>query len=166
MAPYLQILFGMVSLMACYSVFKALIFNMHMFQLNGYRFSTHMGWLKKNAGRYAVEYIVFALSFTGLISYEPLFAFAASALFISLIAQAVENRNRPQKKPLVYTPRVKRMFVTTGIIIALLYGFSCYLLSTEMKNLAFLVIGLTASLSPLIIVLSNAVNKPVEFFRG
>lgn len=162
MAPYLQILFGMVSLMACYSVFKALIFNMHMFQLNGYRFSTHMGWLKKNAGRYAVEYIIFALSFTGLISYEPLFAFAASALFISLIAQAVENRNRPQKKPLVYTPRVKRMFVTTGIIIALLYGFSCYLLSTEMKNLAFLVIGLTASLFPLIIVLSNAVNKPVE----
>ena len=81
MAPYLQLLFGAISLMGCYSVFKALIYNMHMFQLNGYRFSTHAGWLKKNMGRYAVEYIIFALSFTGIISYEPLMAFAALSLY-------------------------------------------------------------------------------------
>ncbi len=162
MAPYLQLLFGACSLMACYSVFKALIFNMHMFQLNGYRFSTHMSWLKKNMGRYAVEYIIFALSFTGLITFEPLMAFGALSILVALIAQAVENRNRPQKKPLVYTPRVRRMFVTTGILMGGAYAFACFLLSTDRKNTAFLVTGLIAALSPVIILLANLINKPIE----
>lgn len=162
MAPYLQILFGAVSLMACYSVFKALIYNMHMFQLNSYRFSVHFGWFRKNMGRYAVEYIIFALSFTGIIKYEPLMLFAAASLLVALIAQAVENRNRPQKKPLVYTPRVKRMFVTTGIIIALMYSAACYTLTTESKNLAFLVVGLIAALCPVIIPVANLINTPME----
>ena len=111
MVPYLQILFGAVTLMGIYSVFKSLLFNMHMFQLNGYRFSTHVGWLRKNLGRYAVEYITLALSFTGLITRDSLMGFSAVALLVAVAAVAVENRNRPQKKPLVYTPRVKRMFV-------------------------------------------------------
>ncbi len=162
MAPYLQILFGAISLMACYSVFKALIYNMHMFQLNSYRFSVHFGWFRKNAGRYAVEYIIFALSFTGLISYEPLMLFAALSLLVALMAQAVENRNRPQKKPLVYTPRVKRMFVTTGIIIAVMYIGACFILTTENKNLSFLVVGLIAALCPVIIPLANLINTPME----
>ena len=38
MAPYLQLLFGAITLTAIYAVFKSLVFNMHMFQLNGYRF--------------------------------------------------------------------------------------------------------------------------------
>lgn len=162
MAPYLQILFGMISLMAIYSVFKAIVFNMHMFQLNSYRFSTHMGWIKKNAGRYAVEYIIFALSFTGLIKNEPLMAFCALALFVAILAQAVENRGRTYKKPLVYTPRVKRMLVTSLILIFACYGLSLYLLSTDMKNLAFLVTGLISALSPFSIVLANLINKPIE----
>lgn len=162
MAPYLQILFGMITLMGIYSVFKALIFNMHMFQLNSYRFSTHMSWLGKNLGRYAVEYIIFALSFTGFIKNEPLMGFSALALLVAFIAQAVENRGRTYKKPLVYTPRVKRMFVTSLILISGAYSIAVYFLTTEMKNLSFLVVGLIAALSPFIIVLSNLINKPIE----
>ena len=136
MVPYLQILFGAVTLMGIYSVFKSLLFNMHMFQLNGYRFSTHAGWLRKNPGRYAVEYIVFALSFTGLITRDSLMGFSAAALLIAVAAVAVENRNRPQKKPLVYTPRVKRMFVTTCILISAAFGGAVYALTTDRKNIA------------------------------
>ena len=162
MVPYLQILFGAVTLMGIYSVFKSLLFNMHMFQLNGYRFSTHMGWLRKNLGRYAVEYIAFALSFTGLITNNALMGFSATALLVAVAAVAVENRNRPQKKPLVYTPRVKRMFVTTCILIAAAFGGAVYALTTERKNIAFMILGLITALAPLSIVLANAINKPVE----
>lgn len=162
MVPYLQLLFGAVTLIAIYSVFKSLLFNMHMFQLNGYRFSTHMGWLKKNLARFSVEYIIFALSFTGLINHDPLMGFAAAALFVSLLAQAVENRNKPQKKPLVYTPRVKRMFATLIILSALSFSLSVYFLTTERKNLSFMVTGLFAALSPLSVILANAINKPIE----
>lgn len=162
MVPYLQVLFGAVTLMGIYSVFKSLLYNMHMFQLNGYRFSTHAGWLRKNMGRYAVEYIIFALSFTGLISYEPLMGFCAVALLAAVAAQAVENRSRPQKKPLVYTPRVKRMFVTTGIIMAITYGVAVYFLTTDKKNIAFTVIGLMCAFAPFSVVLANLINTPVE----
>lgn len=162
MVPYLQILFGAVTLMGIYSVFKSLLFNMHMFQLNGYRFSTHVGWIRKNLGRYAVEYIVFALSFTGLISHNALMGFSAAALLVAVGAIAVENRNRPQKKPLVYTPRVKRMFVTTCILIFAAFGGAVFALTTERKNIAFMVLGLIVALAPLSIVLANAINKPVE----
>ncbi len=162
MVPYLQLLFGAVTLAAIYSVFKSLLYNMHMFQLNGYRFSTHIGWIRKNAGRFAVEYIIFALSFTGLIENDPLMGFAALSLFIAVIAQAVENRNRPQKKPLVYTPRVKRMFTTALILNFAAFGIAVYCLTTERKNLAFLVLGLISSLAPWCIVFSDFINKPVE----
>ena len=162
MVPYLQLLFGAVTLMGIYSVFKSLLFNMHMFQLNGYRFSTHISWFQKNLGRFAVEYIIFALSFTGFISYDPLMGFAAFALLIAVLAQAVENRNKPQKKPLVYTPRVKRMFVTTGILIAASYAVAIYFLTTDTKNLSFLVLGLICALSPIYILLSNLINTPIE----
>lgn len=162
MVPYLQLLFGAVTLMGIYSVFKSLLYNMHMFQLNGYRFSTHMGWLKKNLGRFSVEYIIFALSFTGFINYEPLMGFCALSLLIAVAAQAVENRNKPQKKPLVYTPRVKRMLTTAFIIDALAFGAAIYCLTTPRKNLSFLVLGLISSLAPWSVVLANLINKPIE----
>ncbi len=162
MVPYLQILFGAITLAGIYSVFKSLLFNMHMFQLNGYRFSTHAGWIRKNLGRYAVEYIVFALSFTGLINHSSLMGFSAAALLIAVIAVAVENRNRPQKKPLVYTPRVKRMFVTTVILILAAFAGAVYALTTDRKNIAFMIQGLIVALSPLSIVLANLINKPIE----
>ncbi len=162
MVPYLQVLFGAVTLAAIYSVFKSLLFNMHMFQLNGYRFSTHMGWLKKNLGRYAVEYIIFALSFTGLITNDVLMGFSAASLLVAVIALAVENRNKPQKKPLVYTPRVKRMIFTSVLVMLLSYGAGIYCLTTDRKNLSFLVLGLISSLTPWIVVVANLINKPVE----
>ncbi len=162
MAPYLQILFGMITLAAIYSVFKSLVFNMHMFQLNGYRFSTHIRWMKKNISRYAVELIVFLLSFTGFIPLEPFMAFAAVALLVGVIAIAVENRGKEYKKPLVYTPRVKRMFVTTFILLCASYGGVIYCLTTADKNLSFLGLGLICALAPFSILLANLINKPIE----
>ncbi|MBQ6117934.1 MAG: UDP-N-acetylmuramoyl-tripeptide--D-alanyl-D-alanine ligase [Clostridia bacterium] len=164
MAPYLQLLFGAITLTAIYAVFKSLVFNMHMFQLNGYRFDTHVHWLKKNLGRYAVEYIVFALSFTGLIPQEkePLMGFCAGALWVAVFALLPENRQRPAKKPLVYTARVKRMIVTCCVLFAATFAGAVCCLASDRKNLAFLVIGLLCALNPWSVVLANLINKPME----
>ena len=164
MAPYLQLLFGAITLTAIYAVFKSLVFNMHMFQLNGYRFDTHVHWLKKNLGRYAVEYIVFALSFTGLIPQEkePLMGFCAGALWVAVFALLPENRQRPAKKPLVYTPRVKRMIVTCCVLFAATFAGAVCCLASDRKNLAFLVMGLLCALTPWYIPLANLINKPME----
>ena len=162
MKPYLQILFGLLTLESVYSLFKSLVFNMHMFQLNGYRTSTHFSWFGKNVKHYLPELVVLALSFTGLISNEPLLAFSAAAMFIGIFAVIVSNRNRPAKKPLVYTPRVKRMIVTVCVLLAASYAAAVFFLAGEKKNLAFMVIGLMNALLPLYIPLANLINKPME----
>lgn len=162
MAPYLQLLFGAINLAAIYAVFKSLVFNLHMFQLNGYRFDTHIRWMAKNAKRYFVELVVLALSFTGLIRKEPVMGFAAAALFIAVFALIPENRQRPQKKALVYTPRVKRLTVTTLVLIFAAYAGAIYALTTEAKNIAFMILGLVCALVPFLILLANLINKPME----
>lgn len=162
MKPYLQILFGLLSLQSVYSLFKSLVFNMHIFQLNGYRASTHFPWLAKNIKHYLPELVVLALSFTGLIPNEPLLAFGAAAMFVGIFAVIISNRSRPAKKPLVYTARVKRMTVTVCVLLAASYGEAVYFLSGEKKNLAFTVLGLMNALMPLYIPLANLINKPME----
>jgi len=162
MAPYLQIMFGALTLLSFYTVFKSMVFNFHMFQLNGYRASTHFSWMRKNARHYYMEAIVFALSFSGILTKEPLMAFFAAALIIAAMGLAFSNREKAAKKPLVYTARVKRMIVTSLVLFAAMYGVSVYCLTTDRKNLAFLVLGLINALAPIIILLSNLINKPME----
>ena len=162
MQPYLQLLFGAITLAAIYAVFKSLLFNMHMFQLNGYRFSTHSHWIKKNIRHYGAEAVVFALSFTGLVRSEPLMGFCAAALLISVLALIPNNRRGEAKKPLVYTPRVKRMLFTAALLYLLSFAAAVYFLMGKFKNTAFLVIGLICALTPLFVPLANLINKPIE----
>lgn len=164
MAAHLQILFGFITLISFYSVFKSLVYNLHMFQLNGYRTDTQIRWMRKNAGRYLPALIVFALSFTGLIRVDSVFlVVGAVALSLGVIALIFPNRGRPAKKPLVYTARVKRMIVTFLLLEILLFGLAVYFLATEnRKNLSFLVLGMINALVPLLLLLSNLINKPME----
>lgn len=164
MAARLQVLFGLITLLSFYSVFKSLVFNLHMFQLNGYRTDTHIHWMRKNFSHYFPEFIVLALSFTGLIPVSSgLLVFGAIALSVGVIALMISNREKTAKKPLVYTARVKRMIVTFLILEILLFCLTVYFLTTEnRKNLAFLVLGLINALVPLLVLLSNLINQPME----
>ena len=162
MAPYLQILIGAAIMVSFWTVFRSIIVNMHMFQLNGYRTSTHVSWMWKNRGRYAMEGIVLLLSLTGLLRNERMMGFAASALLIALCALVASNRSRQAKKPLAYTARVKRMLATTVLLFALTLAGAIVCLAGPRKDLAFLVIGLMNALAPLYILLANGINKPME----
>ena len=162
MAPYLQILYGATVMVSFWAVFRSIVFNMHMFQLNGYRASTHFSWMWKSRRRYAMEGVVLLLSLTGLLTNEPVMGFAAAALFVAVCGLIASNRSKKAKKPLVYTPRVKRMLATTVILFALALAGDICLLTTARKNLAFLGIGLINALAPFVILLANLINKPME----
>ena len=162
MASYLQILYGAAVMLSFWTVFRSILFNMHMFQLNGYRASTHFSWMRKNRSHYLPHGAVLLLSLTGLVPNEPLMGFCAAALLISFFALLFQNRQRKAKKPLVYTPRVKRMLVTAVLLFALTLAASVFCLTTPRKNLAFLAVGAMNALSPLYIPLANLINKPME----
>ena len=162
MAPYLQLLYGAIVLISFYSVFRSMVYNLHMFQLNGYRASTHFAWMKKNAGHYLPELVVFCLSFTGLIPQENRMGFAAAALLAAIVGLPFSNRVKNAKKPLVYTARVKRMIVTSLVLFAACFGLSIWFLTTALPHRAFLAMGLLNAFVPLLVLLANLLNKPME----
>ena len=163
LSPVLQLLYGASVIASIYCIFKSLIYNMHMFQLEGYRFSSFASWFFKHIKHYIPETATFALSFTAFVGNEKIFTPCAALLFVSLFFVVVNNRGREEKKPLVYTPRVKRMYVTAIVLICAVFGASVYLLTTDaQKHFAFMCIGLANAFVPLWIVLANLINKPIE----
>ena len=162
MAPYLQILYGALVLASFWAVFRSMVYNLHMFQLNGYRVSTHIHWMAKNAEHYLMEAIVLALSLTAVLPKEGFVGFGMASLLAAVIALIFSNRQKSAKKPLVYTPRVKRMIVTFTVLNAAVLGLSFWLLSTERRNLAFLAVGFINAFAPFTVLLANLVNKPME----
>jgi len=164
MIPYLQIVYGLIILVSFYAVFKSLVFNLHMFQLNSYRLDEETVWLRKNVKRFRVEIIIFLLSLTAFIPVyqNVILSITGTLIIIMLIAMLFENRQKPQKKKLVYTPRVKRLTVTTVLLLAATEGISILFVAGKYWWYAFLFAGLSLSAMPLYILLANLINKPME----
>lgn len=148
----------------------------HMLQLNGYKFPEHMRWMRKNYKRYIFPLCLFALQFTMFAtgpSIPMIIGFTAFNLLIAFI-----NKPKNFKKPLVYTARVKRMLVTFFILIAAVFaiavitglGDRLYYLDFIMpKNgwfftsaVPFILVGSALYLTPILVVLSNIINRPFE----
>ena len=92
---------------------------------------------------------------------------------LSALNLAILFANKPGKKfkkPLVYTARVKRMLTTFFILIAAIFAgafFSSKLPDVEgskrfVNNLPFIIAGSALYLTPILVPLSNLINKPVE----
>ena len=102
-------------------------YNMHMYQLNGYVSSEQLEWIKKN---FRLQWIlVFAMGL-GLVSMllTELKNTAVNVICILLIWLTLGviiivyrlMKEMNSKKPLVFTPRVKRMIATIGIVSLLM----------------------------------------------
>ena len=148
-------LFAFAMLLLTFWVFQALstIFFMHMFQLNTYRADDQMHWMAGNVKRLLPLLL-------------PLVGGVVGGLFgnmlipaVTLSFGAVFYKPREAKKPLVYTPRVKRMLVTLGLI---------YLISVVAVTVNGYISSIIAILcaeavfSPLMIIFANVLNKPME----
>ncbi len=159
----------------------------HMLQLNGYKTPEHSWWMKKNIKRY-IPLIIFLVIQLVLLPLERILIWdsekhvlnsgknkAATALTIFLILAdiGIIIANKPGKKfkkPLVYTARVKRMLTTFFILIAAAFTgafFSAKRVDFEgawrfTNVLPFIIVGSALYLTPILVPLSNLINKPVE----
>lgn len=129
--------------------------HMHMFQLNSYKPREHWNWLKSNVRDligvdiwYLIAAAMFAIGAIGQI---------AGAVLLLVVAWM--QRPRKAKKPLVYTMRVQRMFITLAILLLVTVVLAFVLCNNI--GLA-LVCGLLLLVSPLLILLVNLLNRPIE----
>lgn len=137
---------------------------------------------------YVTQWILFAVMlvsdvFVSLIG--PLIC-----TLIPMFGYSIAIHRKKYKKPLVYTARVKRMMVTFFILIAIFFALSILLskgehtiylerISNEFKNefnysdsyskvvwfrnpLSYILIATALYLTPILVPLSNLINKPVE----
>ncbi len=127
---------------------------MHFFQLNSYSPSAQMRWMDKNIGKWLIHPIIFVIAVLG-------FAFKPISLLtpLSLFWGAYLARPKKAKKPLVYTKRVQRMFLTEAIICALAITLAAVLSGIRAVIFVSLVLYL---LAPLTVIAANFINKPVE----
>ena len=140
----------------------ALIDSMHFFQLNSYRFSTHLKWITENFHKYLSHYLFSViLLIVSLFSYRVDVKMGVTALLFLVAAFA--ERPKKAKKPLVYTPRVKRMFVTLGLLFAaIITGSAIPLFRANHGSVAVFIVVCIYALAPFWVLVANLINIPVE----
>ncbi len=160
------------------------VFYVHMLQLNSYRPERYRKWMLENDKRTLPGYRVLlsgmplaVLMMFGFEGTVGIVAYSAAILF-ALIATVLE-RPKPAKKPLVYTPRVKRLLATIAGInaVLLVLGFLLPPAFEALRPLIFgemyvgvLTVGRTLPAMLLLIVLmpvmfvqlGNRLNAPIE----
>lgn len=150
----------------------------HMFQQNSYKPREYGEWLRvhSNVGR------LLGKSLYAIISLPLMLMGNRGCLIVACLLNGMTilvNKPRKAKKPLVYTPRVKRLLVTTGIIwILVLLAVAFPWLYMSLQGAAVIPLGGTGLfpllrnlgiallllflLQPVLLLLINLINRPVE----
>ena len=134
-------------------------YNLHMFQLNGYKNGEHIHWLKKNVSR---QYLLILIGILGALSMclpgiVTLFLQTAAVLICMKYYLYLKKTNT--KKKLVYTARVKRLILTDSILVILLLVLTGVFLGVSRIAGAFAVL---TTLQIIALVIVNWINRPME----
>ena len=135
-----------------------LIDSVHFFQLNSYRHDTHRKWLKENKRKLISPVIYAVLAFAVYFIPKPFWHQMATVCVFALMS--IIKIPARGKKPLVYTPRVKRMlltaFIVTAVPLVLVHIFAGD--SVAVTGIMCLYIAL----SPVMMLVADFFNKPME----
>lgn len=134
-------------------------YNMHMFQLNGYKNREHINWQKKNIRQQWLLHFAFALGVIRLIfpyAVIDILCYLTLGLII-LVYRAMKRMN--VKKKLVYTPRVKRM-IATILVVTFVMALAAGML-TDIRYWSGILLILV-SVQFWMNMISNVINHPIE----
>lgn len=140
------------------TVWGILRYNLHMFQLNGYKNKEHFRWLLKNITNplmllFAIVPGVLVIFFPKIVSVIGTYIICVIYFFYYMHLKKVNN-----KKKLVFTNRVKRMLITKAIInftvVALVY--------ITLGKYLYLTMGILIAFQPWLVILINIINSPIE----
>ena len=134
----------------------------HMLQLNSYRNERYIEWLKKQTRREA-SYLMFGLiiiNFT-IGKVMPLTVFYLFHAMLFLVLRLI-NKHEAEKKPLVFTWRIRRLLFSLGLLCSLIIVLLCILLKATFWMDIPLILGIINLLLPGLVLLTNKVNGPWE----
>ena len=133
--------------------------HMHFFQLNSYKFAEHKVWMRRNRGS-LITLAVFSLLPLAALLFRLIGAIIyLSTVFLVYALLAKPKSRKESKKPLVYTPRVIRMFITEAIIFIPAAVLICLF-----APFYYIPIYAAAALllAPHACLVANVINAPIE----
>ena len=151
-----QYLFAAIALLDLSAVFSR---DLMMFQQNSYRKERYMRWFSQsgestNLGRIFCCIGLFFL----LVTRIPFIASLAVCLIITLW-QYVVLRRKKYKKPLVWTPRARRIF---GVMFAIIAVAGCAVTIAWGAKALAIALMTALTISPVILMLAHDILAPVE----
>ncbi|MGN0347316.1 MAG: UDP-N-acetylmuramoyl-tripeptide--D-alanyl-D-alanine ligase [Lachnospiraceae bacterium] len=148
-----------LALFAIPAFYLAMRYNMHMFQLNGYKNDEHLHWLKKNIRQQWLLIFNFVVGIARILF--PYLGIDIVLLLTLLLDILVYNamRRLNSKKKLVFTARVKRMIITILLITIAVIGITAGLWGIRAIAGLFAVL-ISAQLY--LNLLANLLNHPIE----
>ncbi len=145
-----------VAVIAVCGIF-ALERQLQMLQQNSYFAKRYYGWLKGAFSARTVMAIIFAVAETIAIIFDfQVVIIVAAALSLIRIPVSLSGRKK-SIKPLVFTPRVKRMFACAAVVFAVLTTLGALL-----SEYIYIAVILLANLAPLTAFLVLLLMKPAE----
>ena len=149
-----------------YMIYSALKIKryLHMLQLNSYFNGRYMNWIRLNIVKVFEIKELTAFAAIILLFWGKVWVAAAVWTVIYLICIFFRKKNK-EKKKFVVTSRIKRLMVTISLLYAICLAlFFIYSMSGSVFTICimgFVLIDLTF-LQPLLVILANTINMPVE----
>jgi UDP-N-acetylmuramoyl-tripeptide--D-alanyl-D-alanine ligase len=139
----------------CYAI--TALHDHHMLQLSSYKTRAYvLGVFRNFFQNYAKRHYLIPFLIVTAFVLNPNISLFLSIFFYTV--QAYLNRPGKAKKPLAFTPRMVRMFVSHAVIVGLAAAWSC---SMSLKYQT-IVLALALAMTPDFTLLSNILNTPLE----
>lgn len=139
-------------------------FNLHMFQLNGYKNNEWIVWLKHNTKSEVVALLAL-VSIVQCIFFNSIACYILSTvLYCFILAYYLLQKKKRKKKSLVYTNRVKRILFSEFLV--LIIASTLILLNSHFTlfgiSLVIALFGMATALNPIYLLVVNVINHPME----
>ncbi|MEG0559719.1 MAG: UDP-N-acetylmuramoyl-tripeptide--D-alanyl-D-alanine ligase [Muribaculaceae bacterium] len=153
----IELVLALIALVYVAIVFKQ---DMQMMQQNTYRNERYIGWLKSSSDFMSINRLIDVALLMLMLSSFFAFEWAAIMIGVVLIIQIVVAVKKKYKKPVVFTKRVWRLYISNIVATLLLLG-SVYLFSQNI--VATIAIEMCIIIFSYIVTMAiNYLLKPVE----
>lgn len=131
---------------------------MHYFQLNSYKAAEHLPFARRNLSLYLLSAVY------TLVAVPAVFMGGFAPIYVTVISLSYALSFKPRarcltKKPLVFTPRVKRMLVTEAALTLIIALIAMLLIPYRWLPIA---VAAAYLLCPWICLAANLINAPIE----
>lgn len=153
------VIFGLVLLFSILINYRQY---MHMFQLGSYHATEQFKWIGENIQNVILRHLPAALAIVYLCIFSHNELRASDLLCCSafICIGLAFFKKKPEKKKLVFTPRVIRMCVTSTVVYAVIAGFAISLI--QQSYICFIILCLLQIIIPILPIIANIINKPIE----